>query len=202
MATTRERDQLRARVADAPRNRQGHRRYGDALKHDVQQYARQGIEGGRSLTVIAAELGVSGETLWGWLHKDDSRGTRRANAVPVPARAKEFRSALAALGPRSPTTTYPPELRALALTHVKERRAEGASLREVASELGVGSDSILRWQRGPRRRRAAVVRRVAIAPRVTEPTTPESIVVHGPAGVRVEGMDVNAIVALFKELRS
>jgi hypothetical protein len=47
-----------------------------------------------------------------------------------------------------------------------------------------------------------VVRRVAIAPRATAATTPESIVVHGPAGVRVEGLDVNAIVALFKELAS
>jgi transposase-like protein len=199
--STRERDQLGARIAETPRDGHGHRRYDDALKHDVQQYAQQRIDEGRAQVAIATELGISGNTLWGWLYRASSRGTRRARALPE--RAKEFRAALAALGPRARTTTYPPELRALALEHVKERRGQDASMREIASELGVGADTLRQWQTGSRRqpRRAAVVRRVAIAPGATAPTS-ESIVVHGPAGMRVEGMDVKEIVALFKELAS
>jgi transposase-like protein len=166
----------------------------------VQQYGRLGLEEGKTLRAIAIEIGISSDTLWGWLHERESSGKQRANALPE--RAKEFRAAVAALGARVRTTPYPPEVRALALTHSKEREAEGASLREVASELGVGTDSLRRWQSGRRRRRAAVVRRVAMASRSTKPTPSESIVVHGPAGVRVEGMDVNAIASLFKELVS
>lgn len=201
MATTstRERDRLRARLAEAPRNQQGHRQYDDGLKREVQRYARQALGEGRALTSIAGEIEISGDTLWGWLYKDSSSGPRRRSSLPE--RAKEFRAALAALGARSPTTPYPPELRALAVAHVKERCAQGASMREMASELGVGPDSIRRWQSG-RRRRPVVVRRVAIAPRATAARTVESIVVHGPAGVRIEGMGVSAIAALFKELAS
>jgi transposase-like protein len=195
MGTTSALEELRAGITGTRRDGQGHRRYGDALKQQVRQYARERVRAGGSVSAIADELGISGDTLWGWLNKIESSGARhRGNALPE--RAREFRAALAALGPRAPTTTYPPELRILGLAHLKERRDAGASFREVAAELGVGNETLRNWIR-PRRRRSSAVRPVSIASRAV---LSAALVVHGPAGVRIEGLDVAAVAALLKEL--
>jgi transposase len=195
-ATTKELDELRARIAATPRNRQGDRKYDDALKQDVRQYAQRRIRAGVAHTALAAELDISPDTLWGWLHKvKPGEARRRENSLPKGA--KEFRAALAALGPRAPTTTYAPELRVLGVAYHQERRAEGATLREIASELGVGTETVRNWIQGRPPRKPRAVRQVTIAPRRT-PTT--SMVIHGPAGVRIEGVDVATVAALLKEL--
>lgn len=197
MGTTRDLERLRARLAETPRNGQGHRQYDDSLKRDVRQYAGDRLRTGElALNAVAEEIGISGDTLWGWLHKGESSATRRREKS-LPEGAREFRAALEALGPRTSSTTYPPELRALALGHVRKRRDEGAAFREIATELGVGKDTLRHWIR-PRARRASKVRRVSIA--AATPAAATSVVVHGPAGLRIEGLDVSTIAALLREL--
>jgi hypothetical protein len=144
---------------------------------------------------VASELGISSDTLWGWLHAKGSSGTGRGKGK-LPERAREFRAALAALGRTGSKTTYPRELRALGLAHLKERRSQGVPLREVASELGIAKTTATRWERPARR--ASAIRRVNIAPRTTAPGT--SMVVYGPAGLRIEGLDVATVAALLKDL--
>lgn len=199
MGTTRDLERLRARLAETPRNGQGHRQYDDGLKRDVRQYARDRLRTGElALNAVAEEIGISGDTLWGWLHKGESSGgRRRRREKSLPEGAREFRAALEALGPRTSGATYAPELRSLAVEHVKRRRDEGAALREIASELGVGKDTLGRWIR-PRARRSSKVRRVSIA--AATPAAAMTIVVRGPAGLRIEGLDVSTIAALLREL--
>lgn len=198
MGTRTELEQLRARIAETPSDGRGHRQYGDALKRDVRRYARRRVRAEKvALNVVGAEIGISEKTLWGWVHNEESSG-ERTRERSLPTGAREFRAALAALGPRGRTTTYPPELRALAVAYLKERRGEGASFRAIASELGIGDDSLRSWTR-PRKRRSPSVRRVSIAPSTPAPTA-TSMVVHGPAGLRIEGVDVSTIAALLREL--
>lgn len=206
MGTTTELEQLRAAIAEAPRDKQGHRHYGESLTDAVREYAQGQLRAGReSLQAVAREIGISGDTLWSWVNRSGRHKARpRAQAAALPTRAKEFRAAVAALGARTRNTPYPGELRALGLAHLKEREAAGASLREVASELGIGTDSLRRWMR-PGERARGTVRRVTIAHRATSgpPTKTSgsiSLVVHGPAGLSIEGVDVATLVTLWKEL--
>lgn len=192
---TTELEQLKARIAATPRTAQGHRDYDDALRGDVRTYAQERTRAGQSHTSIAEDLGISGDTLWGWLNKVGLKG--RGGPRSLPERAKEFRACLAALGPRTATMPYPPELRALGVKHLKERRAQGATQREVANELGIANDTLRKWSRGRERVRSAV-RPVRIA--TSSATTAPSLVVHGPAGIRIEGLDVATVAALLKVL--
>jgi hypothetical protein len=84
---------------------------------------------------------------------------------------------------------------------VKDRRVKGATMRVIANELGIAAETLRNWYRGrPPRRPATAVRAVSIA--VTRPaaTTSRSVVVHGPTGLRIEGLDVSGIAALLKVL--
>jgi transposase len=203
MGTTTELEELKAELGAAPRNKQGYRQYSDTLKRAVTQYARRRLRSGtESQHGVAREIGISADTLWSWLHGSEAGETRRhRKEVGRPGRAREFRTALRALGERGPTTPYPPELRALGLSHLKERQAAGASLREVASELGIGNDTLRRWTRRRERTRAAVRPvRLAIRAESTMPVSAGTFLVHGPAGLRIDGLDLATVVALWKAL--
>ncbi len=203
MGTTTELEDLKAALAGAPRNQQGHRRYSEALKRSVTEYARRRLRSGtESQHAIADEIGISADTLWGWLHsKESGAGGPRGKETRLPERAKEFRAAQQALGARGRTTPYPPELRALALTHLKERRAAGTSLRVVATELEVGANTLRKWSGQGERPRAAVRRVLLTSPtRSKVPASPRTVLVHGPAGLRIEGLDVAMVAALWREL--
>lgn len=202
MGTSTELDRLRARIDASPRNAQGHRTYDDALKEEVCAFAGRKMKTGKSLTSIAGDLALSADTLWGWVNrvKAGARGRSREDALPE--RAREFRAAMAALGPRAATTPYPPEIRALGLKHVQERRAQGASNREAANELGIANETLRNWVNG--RHRRSTVRRVSVAaapmPTQAVVTTTATLVVYGPAGIRIEGLDVAMVAALLKVL--
>jgi transposase-like protein len=206
MGTTTELEQLKAAIAGARRDKQGHRRYGELLTEAVREYAQGRLRAGtETVQAVARELGISGDTLWSWVNRGEQREARpRARAAVLPTRAKEFRAAVAALGTRTRNTPYPAELRALGLAHLKEREVAGASLRDVASELGIGTDSLRRWMK-PGERARSKVRRVTIARRaIAGPATKmsgvSSLVVRGPAGLSIEGVDVATLVTLWKEL--
>jgi transposase-like protein len=122
----------------------------------------------------------------------------------LPAGAIAFHDAVAALGQRARTTPYPAELRAQAMSYVEERKSAGTALSTAAGELGVGGDSLRTWT-GQRSRGArspalrSVVRAVEIVPEATTASA-SSIIVHGPRGLRIEGLDVGAVAVLVKEL--
>jgi hypothetical protein len=78
------------------------------------------------------------------------------------------------------------------VAYLQERQAGGASLREVAMELKIGPDALRRWRVGQSR----VVRPI----RVVAETVASRLVVHGPSGLRIEGLDLCTVAKLIKEL--
>lgn len=212
MGATRELEDLRRRIAGRPRNRQGHRQYDSALKEAVRQYARRRLrEGGTTLHGVAGELAISADTLWSWVNRIAERRESReppspvqaegASEVKAPDPAQRFRSVVAALGSRTRTTPYPAEVRAKALEYAKERQAAGATMRVITRELGLGADTLRKWMKGEHGQHSPAVRRVAITSRLARSAKATGkIVVHGPGGVRIEGLDVDDIAALLKGL--
>jgi transposase len=88
---------------------------------------------------------------------------------------------------------YPEALRQRVVAHVRDRRARGASLRQLADELGLAVPTLVRWS-GPR----PAFRPVVITP--ASPTASGHLVVHGPGGLRVEGLTLEQAAELLRRL--
>jgi len=112
--------------------------------------------------------------------------------------AAVFRTAARRAGPRGAGRRYPASLRQAATEYLRRRRADGVAVSAIAAELGVKRHTLLAW--------AAVPIDAAATPgfvpvRVIAEGTPRSpIVVHGPGGLRIEGLDVAGVIALLRGL--
>ena len=117
-------------------------------------------------------------------------------------RAEGFREAVTKQGPRGRTTPYPKNLRDEAVGYAEERRAQGATWGGIAEELNIGVDSLTKWARAAETRPAAPgFRQVALAQEaVVARAVGSGLVVHGPGGVRVEGLDVASLAELLRRL--
>lgn len=117
---------------------------------------------------------------------------------------ERFREAVAAAGPRGRTTAYPVELRKIAVSYVKARVAAGGSAGGACRELGIGTDTFRRWSAenatSPARATAAFrpVKLAAAAPVAEQQAN--HVVVHGPGGLRIEGLDVAGLAELLRRL--
>ena len=92
---------------------------------------------------------------------------------------------------------FPVNVRRDALVYARQRRAAGSTLNRIASDLGVATNTLQRWLKldpGKKFRRVSV--------RGTRPAgvTKASLVLHGPAGVRVEGLDPQSVAAILRAL--
>jgi hypothetical protein len=91
---------------------------------------------------------------------------------------------------------YPAAFRAAAVELVGAGRGRPAALARIARELGLPARSLARWVQRPAR---PVLRPVTIAP--TGPPAPAVRPVLVTAhGVRVDGLDVEALVTVLKAL--
>jgi AcrR family transcriptional regulator len=112
-------------------------------------------------------------------------------------RARQLREALERAERSGAGRPYPEALRRAAIEYQRERGHEGASLRQVAAELGVSDASLVRWSRG-KQESAAMFRAIEV---VAEPVERKSaIVVHGPRGLRIEGLTVAELAGLLERL--
>jgi hypothetical protein len=113
---------------------------------------------------------------------------------------EELKKALVELGPRGRGKNYPRGLLEKVLSYTVARRRQGAKLIEVGDELGIGFKTLSRWlgrQGGQRQfRRVEVVTPTAVA----ATPAPMPVVVHGPRGVRIEGLDIGGIAELVRRL--
>lgn len=86
----------------------------------------------------------------------------------------------------------------MATEYLRERREAGTPLSAAARELGVKRHTLLAW--------AAEAERAAPAPGfvpvrvIAETAAPSAIVVHGPGGLRIEGLRFADVVALLRAL--
>jgi len=108
------------------------------------------------------------------------------------AKREEIRQAVEQLGPRGRGRPYPKALRDEITAYVGERRAAGKSIVEIGGELGVSWRTFSRWVEPSRRRKA--FRPIQVVEQRA------SFVVHGPRGLRIEGLDFDGLAELVRRL--
>jgi transposase-like protein len=110
---------------------------------------------------------------------------------------RQLREALKTVGRAGAGRPYPPELRRSVVEYHRRRKQEGASVQKVASELGVSGASLVRWSR-TEEERGRGFRAIEL---VAEPVRRGSgAVVHGPRGLRVEGLTMAELAELVERL--
>jgi len=105
-----------------------------------------------------------------------------------------FRDAVRRAGRRGPGRRYPPDLRRRGAEYLRARQAAGAPLSAVVRELGVRRETLAGW---------AAPAEAETSPRfvpVSVIEEPSRIVVRGPGGVRIEGLDVAGVADLLRRL--
>lgn len=111
--------------------------------------------------------------------------------------AVEFRAAVRRAGPRGAGRRYPPPLRRIAVEYFERRRAAGATVEAISRELGVKRHTLVAWTSATESTQAPRFVPVNV---VAERTTPSTFVVHGPRGIRIEGLDLAGVIALLRGL--
>jgi hypothetical protein len=92
---------------------------------------------------------------------------------------------------------YPARVRTQVLAHVEQRRRAGIALEAVAAELSLSATTLRKWERNAAGPAHSAFCEVEIVP----PSAPPSaLVVHGPAGLRIEGATVADIAELIRRL--
>ena len=94
--------------------------------------------------------------------------------------------------PKGKRRRFTPELRRLIGRYARDRVAEGASRRAVASELGVGDRTLSQALN-------AASTETWVPVRVTA-ESPSSVRVHGPGGLLIDGLNIEGIAALIRAL--
>ena len=92
---------------------------------------------------------------------------------------------------------YPRALRARVAAYVIGRRDEAATDEAISRELGIAAMTFRRWAGG---RRAAFAVASVVGVTSTAPSAASPLVVHGPRGLRIEGLDVEQIATLWSRL--
>ena len=83
------------------------------------------------------------------------------------------------------------------LSYTVARRRQGAKLVEVAAELGLKSHTLSRWL-GEKRPSASFERVEVVAP--AAPPAGRKLIVHGPRGLRVEGLELADVAELVRRV--
>jgi len=106
-----------------------------------------------------------------------------------------LRAAVQALGERRAGLRYPNEIRARVAEYVRQRRGDGEQLKVIAAELGMRRQLLRRWSESEPAPGASAFLPVSVVG-----DTPDGFVLHGPRGIRVEGLDIDALAALLVRL--
>ena len=108
---------------------------------------------------------------------------------------EELQQALSTLEQRGRGKPYPKGLLEKLLSYTVARRRQGATLMTIGTELGMSWRTLARWLSGrAKSRRFERVEVVVPAP------TPRLLVVHGPRGLRIEGLDIDGVAELVRKV--
>ena len=110
---------------------------------------------------------------------------------------EELRVELSALGPRGRGRAYPKGLLEKLLSYTVARRRQGASIVEVASEVGMNFRTLARWLG---ERKSARFGRVKVVAAPAASAAAPMIIVHGARGLRIEGLDLPAVAELVRRV--
>jgi hypothetical protein len=89
-------------------------------------------------------------------------------------------------------------LRERCVAYAAQRSAEGASEKVIAAELGVSAMSVHRWLLAKRGAKVAALVPVRVIPPATQTASPA--VITTPRGLRVEGLDLDAVCVIIARL--
>jgi len=101
------------------------------------------------------------------------------------------------------------DLRRRVVAFIRERRSDGVADHEIVRQLGLSQQTLHRWagprpQRSQRRRARAALVPVAISRALPSPSpqVPEAstMIVAGPAQMRVAGLTLDQLVELWRKL--
>ncbi len=129
---------------------------------------------------------------------------KEAEAMDMKEQAEKFRKAVLERGGVGPRARYTAEQRQEAVEYVRARQQQGASVEEAAKELGMSSWTLSRWGSAARRATQQQPGRQVLVPVEVKAERAQArgggLVVHGPGGVRVEGLCVEDAVRLLRGL--
>ena len=108
------------------------------------------------------------------------------------AKVESIRRAVSELGQRGRGRPYPKGLRAENVKYALARRAAGIRIEAIGEELGMPWRTVRVWM--PRARAKRFRRIEVVVPRG------DGVVVHGPHGVRIEGLDLDRVAELLRGL--
>ena len=107
----------------------------------------------------------------------------------------QIRRAVERLEERGSGVRYPIELKTKLIDETRSLREAGVTLEEVGEKLGVPWRTLARWCAAERKAKPRFRQvEVLMTPR-SSPT------VHGPRGIRIEGLDVGGLAELIVRLR-
>jgi len=109
--------------------------------------------------------------------------------------AAAIREAIRKWGRRGPGRRYPAELKRQGEAYLRARHAAGATTSAAARELGLRRHTLESWMGSASLERPPLFLPVSVT---EEPTW--RVVVHGPAGLRIEGLDVAGVAELLRRL--
>ena len=92
---------------------------------------------------------------------------------------------------------YPPRFRASAVKVARAHVSQGGALADLAAEMGVATPTLQHWLEQPATPRLRPVRVEPVTRLGGEPARPVLITRHG---VRVEGLDAEALIAVLRAL--
>jgi hypothetical protein len=110
------------------------------------------------------------------------------------ANGEQIRQAVEQVAGRGRRRRYGSELRVQILAYAVDRKAHGADLETIGAELDVPWRTIARWC-AVSRKQGRSFRRVEVVAK-----TSPGFTVHGPRGVRIDGMDLDAVAELIRRL--
>jgi transposase-like protein len=113
-------------------------------------------------------------------------------------RTKELRLEVDRLGARRRGRRVPDALRRAIVEHAAACHEVGISWAETARGVGIAAWTLIQWRKDfPKSQRAAFLPVAVVEP----PRQPHaSLIVHGPAGLRIEGLALDGVVELIRRL--
>lgn len=131
--------------------------------------------------------------------------------MELKGQAEKLKAQVEARRARGTRKQFDEGFRAEVVAYVRARQAEGGTQEEAAKEVGLSAWTLSRWGRGgqngpvrrgrpPRQRlegRGVGFHPVEVK---SEASSQAGLVVHGPGGVRVEGLSVQQVAQLLKGL--
>lgn len=116
------------------------------------------------------------------------------------ANVESLRSELVKYHQQHPKRRYPDELRFRATGVAQQLHTQGLPFKQIGEQLGLGGSTVLKWVKPRSNELGPQVRKLLPIAISSDAVVLDGLVVHGPSGLRLEGVDMSTLVALWRAL--